>query len=184
MYESPQFKSKLWTLSAASACLMLLTACGMDRPRADSALLTVSQVKKILADPQAPRPVRFRGVVTVVSRELGFLAVQDSTGGMRVRLPGVIDSALTGHQLEVTGWIRSPGTDSVKDPAVQDLGKAPLPEARRLSSADLPSDRFDCLRVRLSGVLGSIRHANGGSQFPLNISGTPALVRRSSIRPF
>ena len=176
MYESPQFKSKLWTLSAASACLMLLTACGMDRPRADSALLTVSQVKKILADPQAPRPVRFRGVVTVVSRELGFLAVQDSTGGMRVRLPGVIDSALTGHQLEVTGWIRSPGTDSVKDPAVQDLGKAPLPEARRLSSADLRSDRFDCLRVRLSGVLGSIRHANGGSQFPLNISGTPALV--------
>ena len=112
-----------------------------------------------------------------MSPELGFIVVQDASAGIRVHLSGEAYSSLMSHRVEVTGKIGSAeASGSVTDPVIRDLGEAKLPRAGPLSAADLHSAGFDGLRGTLSGVLGSLRLANGGSQFPLNSSGPPAVV--------
>jgi signal transduction histidine kinase/CheY-like chemotaxis protein/uncharacterized protein YdeI (BOF family) len=138
------------------AASVVLTGCGSRRSRETGAVWTIAEVRQLCAERQSFHAVRFRGVVTLIDEFFEMLVVEDETGGIRVRPSRLPNRSLAGHKVEVEG---SPafgaGIDSVGEAAIRDLGPAQLPQPKRLAEADLSSDRFDSMRVLLSGIVVS-----------------------------
>ncbi|HEY3937299.1 MAG TPA: response regulator [Bryobacteraceae bacterium] len=130
---------------------------------------------------RTPKEVRFQGVVTLVQSTLGFIVVQDDTAGIRIKPALYIASDRVSHRVEVAG--ETSDTDSVMDASVRDLGLATLPVPRRLSAADLTSDRFDDLLVTVAGVPRAITlDSIGQSTFLIDVAGRQVNARLMDAR--
>ena len=159
--------------SAESGALSLLEAMplsmltsGYDRSLPGAAeLVTVAAVRSLNARQALERyPVHLRGVVTFFDPLFGLLFVQDKTGGIFVSTRGLQGLVLSpGQNVEVLG-VSDPGEFA---PVVTQTKVRPLPTRSRLpepaysSIDDLITGRLDSTWIEASGVVQSVRPANG-----------------------
>ena len=119
----------------------------------------LTRIGEILALPrEQSAPVRIRGVITysLVSRWMRF--VQDTTGGIYVRVaPGDVDLP-AGSQVEITGFA-GPGSFApiIQRPTLRLLGTSRLPAPLELTDGEVLSPRFESQWVEASGVVRRVR---------------------------
>ena len=101
-------------------------------------------------------PVRLRAIVTYYDPQGPDLFVQDESAGIWVdtetaRLNVAVSA---GDLVELTGVTEQPDfAPEVGRPHVTILGKAPLPEPRRVSYQAMASTMVDSLRVEIEGII-------------------------------
>ena len=162
-----------------TALALLSGSCARNRLDRSRSQLTIAEVKKLCEGRQGWRDVRFQGIVTLVNPTFGFIVVQDAADGIRVRPARYVDFSLVGHRVEIAGS-SGLGSDAdwVTEAAIRDLGLGTLPPPRLLSERDLKSDRYDSLRVTVSGVprFGNV-DSSAQLVLPMSAGGTEVNVR-------
>lgn len=116
-------------------------------------LSTTEQVQRLSRSEATNRiPVRLRGVVTFSRNSPRTLFLEDSTGGIYLESGLIQRAPPVGRLLDVEGYaLRSELLPVVLVSQVHERGPAPLPEARRVSAAQLKEGRFDGDFVRIRG---------------------------------
>ncbi len=163
----------------AAVPIALLVVMGCQGPRASGPRLsTIAQVTSS-AGGKLSSQVKFRGVVTVVDQNFGFIILQDQTGGARVEPSHLIDSSITGHLVEISGNTAvGLGTDTITNASVLDLGIASLPAPLSIGPRQLQGDSFDSKLVTLVGTAhaGSVDNS-GELVIPVSLGGYLVSVR-------
>jgi PAS domain S-box-containing protein len=134
-------------------------------------LTTVAQVRALSrAESDRGYPVRLEATATFAS--LGYLFVQDDTGGVYVSVARGPAPLATGERA-IVGGFTAPGrlAPIVVDPVVQRLGRARLPAPLRDSPARLAAGFDDCRRVETTGYVRRVRRLDGETEILLGIEG-------------
>ena len=135
---------------------------GQKAPAASSLRLitTAGEIRKMtIAEAKKAYPVRLRGVVTYYDAEEGDLFVQDATSGIWVNLEIVKPNLPieAGELLEVDGVTEALDfAPQVGTPSFKLLGHAALPEAKRVTYAQMASTMEDSQRVEVEGVVRKV----------------------------
>lgn len=159
--------AKLSWLSFRDTSLFMLLGATINFPPClaqalDLPVLTrVEQITE-LTPQQARRgyPVHLQGIVTVYDLNARLLYVQDDTGGIYIDPHGRRLELQPADRVEIYGSTSHMGSAPfiLKD-RIQPLGKASLPEAPRLSVAELGSGRHEGRFVQVEGeVTSATRH--------------------------
>src|ERR1051326_2255945 len=133
----------------AGRCFLALVICTLpaEATASQNPLLTrVQDLRQLQSEQAGSRPVRLRGVVTVV---------QDATAGLSIDRTDSADMH-AGDEVEITG-VTGPGLFApvVIAHQVSVLGRIPWPEAKRKSYLDLARGIEDSQRVEIQGVIGA-----------------------------
>ncbi len=158
--------------------ILTLAGCGAGTGSRSGAFRTIAQVKSSSGGKHSNH-VQFRGVVTVVDHNFGFIIVQDETAGARVEPSLLADESLTGHRVEIAGnTTLERGTDTITEASVRDLGIAELPAPVAIGEKETWGDALDCKRVTLVGTAG-VGHIDisGEPLIPLRVGGFEVSVR-------
>jgi PAS domain S-box-containing protein len=122
-------------------------------------LTRIGQVR-ILAGEEAARgfPVRIKGVITYHNPQLSMTFIQDGHDAIYLQS---LDPALAleeGKKYEVEGF-SAPGDFApiIVKPTFRLLGNAPQPSALDLTLDQLSTGQYDCLRVRIQGIVRSVQ---------------------------
>lgn len=134
-------------------------------------LTHVSQIRQ-LAPEQAARgyPVRIRAVVTYAAPT--DLFVQDSTAGIWVNSPNGGGPLEPGQLVELQGVTEIPDfAPQIGKPRYRVIGKAPLPQAKRVSLERMLSTAEDSQWVETQGVVRQLRLAQGTLTLDVAVAG-------------
>ncbi len=131
----------------------------VEKPDLQPALTNVTQIRGLTTAEAAQKlPVRLRGVVIGESEAGGEgFALHDGTASIYLRSSASVVAQLhPGDFVEVEG-VTDPGEFApfVRVPALRKLGKAPVPEPRRVTFDEIASGRLDAQWVEVYGV---VRH--------------------------
>ena len=157
--------------------LLLLLALSAATTQAQSqvgpGLPTLTRLEQIrlMTPEEAGRsyPVRIRGVITYYCWETGDLFVQDSTAGIYVD-PGPTKLDFhAGEFVEVKGLSASGDlAPEIHRAQIQNLGEAPLPASRLVSSDELASGKQDSQWIEVEALVRSAAEREG--RLVLNVS--------------
>jgi signal transduction histidine kinase len=101
--------------------------------------------------------------------------MMDGENGLQFVLKKPVPGLETGDQVEVVGFPGLSGASPLLHEAVaRKIGHAALPEARKLQPNNLIREEYDSTRVKVDGLLVSVRETPGGQ----------ALEMRSGVRAF
>ncbi|MDQ5977597.1 MAG: sensor histidine kinase [Verrucomicrobiota bacterium] len=148
--------------SAALLSFGLVAALRAQIPAATGTLENCTDIRaQPLAEAAAGRPVRLRGVVTLVPGGSGgrYFTIDDGTGIWVSQAP-VEEAAQRGARVSVGDVVEVIGrsqagrlSPQVAADQVNTLGRGPLSPARRVTPLELSFGQFDCQRVSISGVV-------------------------------
>lgn len=133
-----------------------------ERPVPSGPLTTIKAVRALTSDEGAwGYRVRIRGTVTHFDEiGRGLLFVHDGESGQFVEAPQGADALAVWKQLhrgdvvEIEGRTSRGGfAPNVLTETIRRVGRAPLPEPKRLAHGQLLSGRFDCEYVEIEGVV-------------------------------
>jgi PAS domain S-box-containing protein len=118
-------------------------------------LSTAAQLRSLpTAEARRGYPARLRGVVTCFDAAWSLWYVQDATDGIYVYSPTTDPRLHVGQEIELEGISAGGGhLPFVGEARVSALGSASLPEARRVTFAQLAGGDHDCRRVEVEGAL-------------------------------
>jgi PAS domain S-box-containing protein len=128
----------------------------------ESGLPTLTSIKQVhrLSAEEAARgyPVRIKGVITFHNPQLSMTFIQDESDAIYLQS---LDPTLVldeGKKYEVEGF-SAPGDFApiIVKPRFRLIGPAPLPPALLLTLDQLSTGQYDCLRVKVSGIVRSVR---------------------------
>jgi signal transduction histidine kinase/CheY-like chemotaxis protein len=131
---------------------------------------------------RSAKSVVFEGVVTAETRILGYIIVQNATGGFRVTSGILPDQSLVGHRVSILGS-RMPGaTEPVTASQIRDLGAGRMPNAIVLSEARPPTVAMDASLVSVRGIATNIGD-DGLGHFTFELEPVlPSGIRGAPIR--
>jgi signal transduction histidine kinase/CheY-like chemotaxis protein len=164
-----------------AACLIPFCSLFASPEKSSFPVLTkADQVNRLSVEQaKAGYPVNIRGVVTYADVNLGHIFVQDQTAGTFVYFDptGSEPELEAGQTVEVTG-MTTPGDFSscIKKGRYKIIGRAPLPEPKRLPFDQLLTGRWVCYWAELKGIILSVRIQPGSVQLNLAVDGGTVLV--------
>jgi len=141
-------------------------------------LATAEQVRELTPD-QANRgyPVRLRAVVTCIDLSAGVFFAQDGTAGIYVNEPNASLHFHLGDFLEIEGVTEEPDfAPQIAKSRYKLLGRAPLPQPRKVSLGDLLSTREDSQWVEVEGIVQDVGPEGSGLQLDVVVEGGHLLV--------
>jgi signal transduction histidine kinase len=159
------------------ACLAMLASPA----RADSrTLATAKEINTLTrAEADAGLPARLKAVVLYADEKLGFLFLQDATGGTFAYLAtsGNESGVSTGDLIEIDG-VTTAGHYSpcMRDASFRRVGRAALPAPIRLPLEDVAAGQWVGHWAELSGMITSVTSKAESTEYVLRGTGGSALV--------
>jgi signal transduction histidine kinase len=133
-------------------------------------LLVAAQSIRRLSKSEAARgyPVQLEAVVTYSDSHLGYLFVQDASGGIFVKPAGKAMAVRPGQRIRVHGTTEAGDlAPIVRRATFEVLGEAPMPAPARVGLNALLTGQFDCRWVEIHGVVQSATEQGHACQLQL-----------------
>jgi PAS domain S-box-containing protein len=130
--------------------------------REETGLPTLTRIKRVhtLSSQDAARgfPVLIQGVITYHNPQLSMTFIQDQSDAIYLQSLDPMLALEEGKRYEVEGF-SAPGDFApiIIKPKFRLLGNAPQPPALNLTLDQLSTGQYDCLRVRIQGIVRSVR---------------------------
>jgi signal transduction histidine kinase/ActR/RegA family two-component response regulator len=156
--------------------------------RADPRILTTAKEINLLprAEADAGLPARLNAVVLYADEKLGFLFLQDATGGSFAYLApsGKRSGISTGDRIAVEG-VTTAGNYSpcLRDASFRSLGRAALPDPIRLPFEEVAAGQWVGHWAELSGMITSVTAKAESTEYVLRGTGGSALVILKGASP-
>jgi PAS domain S-box-containing protein len=128
----------------------------------ESGLPTLTSIKQIhrLRAEEAARgyPVRIQGIITYHNPQLSMTFIQDENDAIYLQSLDPTLALEEGKKYEVEGF-SAPGDFApiIVKPKFRLIGRAQLPPALLLTLDQLSTGQYDCLRVKVRGIVRSVR---------------------------
>jgi PAS domain S-box-containing protein len=160
--ERPRIISAIYSRIKASAI----------ESKQETGLPTLTRIQQIrdlsIQDADRGYPVRIRGVLTYHNPQLSMTFIQNTSGAIYLLMQDPVFGLEEGSEYEVEGF-SAPGDYApiIVKPRLRLLGKASLPPAVDLTIDQLSSGQYDCMRVRVQGIVHEVRRV--GNRWRLEI---------------